>query len=92
MRDERRLCMTPGSIVGWPELSFVNADLARLQQALVHMAFDETPATRAFADRYYFWMAPFRVVESNAVRICGGAFYAIAAENADKFSSKQNLF
>ena len=85
MHDERHLCMIPGSIIGWPELSFVNPDLGRLQQAMIHMAFDDTPDTRAFVDRYYFWMTPFRVVQSNAGSICGGAFYAIAAENADKF-------
>lgn len=86
MRDERRQCMTPGSIIGWPALSFVNSDLERLQEAMIRMAFDESPDTRSFLDRYYFWLAPFKIIQSNVVRICGGAFYAIAAENADKLS------
>jgi len=86
MHDEKRLCMMPASIAAWPELSFVNPDLDRLQQAIIRLAFDETPDTRAFVDRYYYWMAPFRVIQSNGVRITGGALYAIAAENADKLS------
>lgn len=86
MHDERRQCMTPGSIIGWPTLSFVNPDLERLQQAIIRMAFDKSPDIQSFSDRYYFWLAPFKVIQSNASRICGGAFYAIAAENADKLS------
>ncbi|MGD0546659.1 MAG: hypothetical protein ABR991_02385 [Terracidiphilus sp.] len=87
MKDSKRLCMAPGSIIGWSELSFVNPDLRRLEEALIGMAFDESVDTRAFADRYYYWLAPFRVVPSGTKRICRGAFYAIAAENADLFSA-----
>jgi hypothetical protein len=87
MRDTKRLCMTPGNIIGWPELSFVNPDLARIEEALVSIAFDSTAETRAFADRYYYWSAPFAVIQSGANRILGGALYAVAAENADRFSA-----
>jgi hypothetical protein len=87
MHDVKRLCMTPGSIVGWPELNFVNPDLARLEEALIRMAFDSTAETRAFADRYYYWLAPFAVIQSGAKGILGGALYAVAAENADRFSA-----
>jgi hypothetical protein len=86
MHDVTRLCMTPGSIVGWPELSFVNSDLVLLEQAVINLAFDVRPAAREFADRYYFWLEPFRMIDSGAGQICGGAFYAIAAENADRFA------
>ncbi len=84
MHNVKRLCMTPGSIVGWPELSFVNPDLGRLEQTMIRIAFDHSTETRAFADRYYFWSAPFGVTVSGGRKICGGAFYAIAAENADR--------
>jgi hypothetical protein len=86
MHDVRRLCMTPGSIIGWPELSFVSPDLNHLEQALISMAFDARPATRSFSDRYYYWIDPFRMIDSSAGQICGGAFYAVAAENADRLS------
>jgi hypothetical protein len=86
MRDPRRLCMTPGSIYGWGELSFVNPDLARLEEALIRIAFDPAPASRAFVDQHYFWHSPYRLVPSGDKAICGGAFYGIAAENAAMFS------
>jgi hypothetical protein len=86
MHDARRLCMTPGSIVGWPELSFVNADLAFLQRSLINLGFDADPGTHSFLDRHYFWLAPFGMSNSGAGKIYGGAFYAIAAENAEMFS------
>ena len=86
MRDVRRPCMTPGNIVGWAELGFANPDLSRLQEAMIHLAFDDSPEARAFVDRYYLWLGPYKVVQSDSGRICSGAFYSIAAENADRFS------
>jgi hypothetical protein len=86
MRDVRRLCMTPGSIIGWPELRFVNPDLSHLEQTFIKLGFDENPTTRTFIDRYYFWLAPFGLTMSEDKKVYGGAFYAIAAENADSIS------
>jgi hypothetical protein len=87
MHDEKRLCMTPGNMAGWPELSFVSPDLGRLEAALIHMAFDPSADARAFADRYYYWQAPFGVIQSGAKKVCGGAFYTVAAENSDRISA-----
>ena len=86
MHNPMRLCMTPGSIIGWPELRFVNPDLAHLEQVFIGMGLDENPVTRAFIDRYYFWIAPFGLTMSEDKKVYGGAFYAIAAENADSIS------
>jgi hypothetical protein len=87
MHNPMRLCMTPGNIVAWAELDFANPDLERLQQVLVRIAFDENPASQAFLNRYYFWQSPFGLIVSEGKKVCSGAFYAIAAENAAKLAT-----
>jgi hypothetical protein len=88
MHNPMRLCMTPGSIIAWAELDFANPDLAKLQQLLTKNAFDENPANQAFLNQFYFWREPFGLILSEGNKICGGAFYAIAAENAAKLAAQ----
>ena len=86
MRNDKHPCLTPGNVIGWGQLTFVNPDLARLEQALVRLGFDETSKAREFRDRYYFYGFPFQIVaaEDNPSRkIYGTALYFVIAENAE---------
>ncbi|HEY0797182.1 MAG TPA: hypothetical protein VGD64_15530 [Acidisarcina sp.] len=89
MHDERRLCLTPGNIVGWGELAFVNPDLAKLERSLIAMAFDESPATHAFRDRYYFYNAPYHLTSIDGALVYGNDLYFVIAEDASMIAPAQ---
>ncbi|MGB8260663.1 MAG: hypothetical protein WCE75_09945 [Terracidiphilus sp.] len=82
MRNAKRLCTIPGSIVGWAEIAFASPDLARLEGALIGLGFREDAATRAFRDRYYFYGAAYGPGRAAGRDLYAGALYPVAAENA----------
>jgi hypothetical protein len=82
MHDEKHLCLVPGNIIAWGQLAFANPDLARLEQALVKLAFDEKAETQAFRDRYYFYDYPYQVIPMEGKQVYGTALYFVIAENA----------
>jgi hypothetical protein len=90
MRNDQQRCMTPGSIIGWGQLAFVNSDLARLEQALVSLGLDDKLQTREFRDRYYFYGYPYQIASSEerpSKKVYGTALYFVIAENAEMIST-----
>jgi hypothetical protein len=86
MRNDQQRCMTPGNIIGWGQLGFVNPDLARLEQSLVNLGLDDKLETREFRDRYYFYGYAYQIVfseEKPLRRIYGTGLYYVIAENAE---------
>jgi hypothetical protein len=87
MRNPLRPCLTPGAITGWPELAFANADLARLENSLVKLAFVKEPAIAEFRDRHYSWNGSYKMDRVNGANVYDGALYLVIAENAAMISS-----
>jgi len=86
MHNDQQRCLTPGNIIGWGQLAFVNPDLARLEQSLVNLGLDDKLETREFRDRYYFYVYRYQIVSSEerpSKKIYGTALYYVIAENAD---------
>jgi len=83
MHNPKRPCLIPGAIIAWGELAFVNADLIRLEQSLVQLAFNNNPATVEFRDRHYFFGSPYKVNVVDGFDVYGGALYFTVAENAE---------
>jgi len=81
MHNSDRLCLVPGSIIGWGQIAFASADLERLEQALVALAFTDSPGALQFLDRYYFYDSPFRVIRGGPREIYGTALYFVIADN-----------
>jgi hypothetical protein len=76
-------------------LTFVNPDLARLEQSLVNLGFDDEPGTRQFRDRHYFYGFPYQIVNSEekpSKKIYGTALYFVIAENAEMISNRTQTF
>jgi hypothetical protein len=95
MHNDKQACLTPGNIIGWGELTFVNPDLARLEQSLVNLGFDDEPGKRQFRDRHYFYGFPYQIVNSEekpSKEIYGTALYFVIAENAEMISSRTHTF
>jgi len=88
MHDEKHPCQAPGNIIAWGQLAFANPDLARLEQALVKLAFDEKPDAQAFRDRYYFYDYPYQVIPLEGKQVYGTALYFVIAENAGMIASE----
>lgn len=89
MHDEKHPCLAPGSIIAWGQLAFANPDLARLEQALVKLAFDEKAETQAFRDRYYFYDYPYQIIPLEGKQIYGTALYFVIAENAEMIAARE---
>jgi len=88
MQKPKRPCLMPGEIMAWGELAFVNADLARLEQALVELAFNKDPGTREFREQHYFFNSPYQVNVVDGFDVYGGALYFMVAENADMIPAR----
>jgi hypothetical protein len=91
MHSDKEPCLMPGSIIGWGQLAFVNPDLARLEQSLVNLAFDDTQQARQFRDRHYFYGSAYQIVgseENPLKRIYGTALYFVIAENAEMIPNR----
>jgi hypothetical protein len=82
MHNPRRFCLMPGAILGWENLAFTNADLARLESSLVDLAFATDPAIQIFRDRYFFWNGPYKLNVIDGANVYGSALYLVAAQNA----------
>jgi hypothetical protein len=91
MHDPRRLCLVPGTIMGWPELAFASADLVKVEDALLRLGFSQQPEIKGFRDRHYFLSAPYGPVTTEGAAAYGGAFYSVAAENADRLISPAGI-
>jgi hypothetical protein len=90
MRSDRQRCLTPGQIIGWGPLAFVNPDLMRLEQALVSLGLDDKLETREFRARYYFYEYSYQIVssEETSKKIYGTALYYVIAENAGMITER----
>jgi len=88
MHNPKRLCLMPGEIIGWAELAFANPDLARLQRSLVDLAFASDPRIAEFRDRHFFWNSPYKMNLVDGFSVYGGAFYFVAAENAETMAAR----
>jgi hypothetical protein len=89
MRNPKRPCLMPGAIIAWSELGFANADLIRLEQSLVQLAFNKDPAIAEFRDRHYFFAgSPYNVNVVDGLNVYGGALYFAVAENAAMISGQ----
>jgi len=85
MRNDKTRCLTPGNIIGWGQLAFVDTVLAQLEQSLVKLGFDDQPQVQRFRDRYYFCASAYQIVgaeERPSRKIYGTALYYVIAENA----------
>jgi hypothetical protein len=85
MRNDKTRCLTPGNIIGWGQLAFVDTVLAQLEQSLVKLGFDDQPPVQRFRDRYYFCASAYQIVgaeERPSRKIYGTALYYVIAENA----------
>jgi hypothetical protein len=90
MRNDKTRCLTPGNIIGWGQLAFVNPVLARLEQSLVNLGFDDQLQVQRFRDRYYFCASAYKIVGSEerpSRKIYGTALYYVIAENAQMIST-----
>jgi hypothetical protein len=88
MRNPKRPCLFPGEIMGWSELAFANADLARLEASLVGLAFAENPAIAEFRERHFSWNGAYKVNVVKGLDIYGGALYSAVAENAAMIAAR----
>jgi hypothetical protein len=52
-------CMTAGTLQGWGHLAVYNPDLAALEQSLISLAYDDSPATAAFKTQHYWYNGPY---------------------------------
>jgi len=82
MHNPARPCLIPGAIVGWGQVAFANADLARLESALVSLAFEKDAGIAEFRDRHYFWNSSYGMSGVRGSEVYSGAFYLVVAENA----------
>ena len=86
--NAQRPCMTPGQIMGWGLLAFANPDLANIEQALVRLALDEKPEARRFRDRYYFYLTPYEMLETQGKQTYGVALYFTVGDNAEMIANR----
>jgi len=88
--DVHRPCLTPGNVIAWGQLAFVNPDLARLEQALVKLALDKTADARKFKDRYYFYAdAPYEVLGAEDRQIYATELYFIIADSSEMIANQR---
>lgn len=52
-------CMTAGTLQGWAHLAIYNPDLAALEQDLISLANDDSPAATTFKTQHYFYNGPY---------------------------------
>src|SRR5262249_28374171 len=87
--DTRRPCLTPGNVIAWGQLAFVNPDLARLEQALVRLAFEKTTEAQKFRDRYYFYAdTPYEVQGSADKQTYATELYFIIADSSEMIADR----
>lgn len=82
MRRSNRLCMAPGDVAGWGLLAFVNPDLAKLEEALVRLAFQTGTDAQQFRDRHYLYWESFGLISANGKRVYGDTLFFLIADNA----------
>jgi hypothetical protein len=85
--DPQHPCLTPGQIMGWGRLAFVNPDLARIEQALVKLALDANPEAQRFRDRYYFYGNAFGMIGAPDRQIYGTPLYFVVGDNAEMIAN-----
>jgi hypothetical protein len=54
-------CLISGALEGWGQLAVYNPDLVALEQNIVNLAYDDSPANSAFKNQHYFDNGPFCV-------------------------------
>jgi len=85
--DPEHPCMTPGQIMGWGLLAFANPDLARVEQALVKLAFDGSQEAQKFRNRYYYYGTPYEPLGAPGKKTYGIPLYFVIGDNAEMIAN-----
>jgi hypothetical protein len=84
----KRPCEAPGNVSGWGLLSFVSQDLAKVEQALIELAFKNDAEARQFRDRHYTYTWPYGVDSASGRSVYGDTLYFVIADNSSRLVIK----